>query len=207
MKSYESIGHDILSGHCYCFDKLDGSNVRAEWNPKKGFHKFGTRTQLIDENSDPRFTPAIPLMKEQEDVIGRILKDTFRAEEATCFFEFYGPNSFAGVHKETDPKKTTLIDVSIYKKGLINPGEFIKEFLEKGIETASLLHTGNLTELFIESVRDGSLKGMTFEGVVAKQNRAKTHHPPKMTKIKSREWIKRVKELYQNDPKLLKELL
>ena len=46
MKQYPSIPGlkelEKLKGRkIYVFDKIDGSNIRAEWNPKKGFYKFG----------------------------------------------------------------------------------------------------------------------------------------------------------------------
>ncbi len=37
---------------CIAFDKLDGSNFRAKYTQKKGFHVYGTRTQSIDETSE-----------------------------------------------------------------------------------------------------------------------------------------------------------
>lgn len=205
MKTYESIGKEILSGNSYVFDKLDGNNVRAEWTPKKGFWKFGSRTQLIDE-SDERFGKSILLMKEKEEENSRILKDIYKnPQEATFFFEFHGPNSFAGVHLKDDPIKVTLIDVAIYKNGLVMPGDFIKYFVPK-TDCAPLLYVGNVTQNVVESVRNRTLAGMTFEGVVCKQNRAKTHHPNRMFKIKSNDWIAKVKSLY-TDEKILKELL
>lgn len=48
MKAYPSITTKIdFSKSFHLFDKLDGSNIRAEWSPKKGFYKFGSRTQLL----------------------------------------------------------------------------------------------------------------------------------------------------------------
>lgn len=50
MKSYPSISKNpLLNKEVYLFDKLDGSNIRAEWGSKQGFHKFGSLTKLIDE--------------------------------------------------------------------------------------------------------------------------------------------------------------
>lgn len=204
MKSYQSIDGTIISGSIFAFDKLDGSNVRAEWHPKKGFWKFGTRTQLIDEK-DKIFGESVLLMKEKEDEIGKILKDRYNPKEATCFFEFFGPNSFAGVHLSDDKKQVVLIDVSIYKQGLIQPRDFVKEFIPS-TSCAKLLYTGNANNEFIKSVKERTLDGMTFEGVVCKQNRVKIHHPPVMFKIKSIDWIKKVKSLYTDEAKL-KELL
>jgi hypothetical protein len=43
MKTYPSISRDIVGQPIYAFDKLDGSNIRAEWSKKNGFHKFGSR--------------------------------------------------------------------------------------------------------------------------------------------------------------------
>ena len=54
MKTYPSIDRIIRNDiHIYSFDKLDGNNIRAEWTSKRGFYKFGSRTQLIDENTKP----------------------------------------------------------------------------------------------------------------------------------------------------------
>jgi len=45
MKSYPSIPGKHTNGiPLTVFDKLDGSNIRAEWSKKRGFYKFGTRT-------------------------------------------------------------------------------------------------------------------------------------------------------------------
>ena len=57
-------------GHkCYAFYKYDGSNLRFEWSPKKGWNKFGSRTQMIDRNH-PTFGKGIDLfMDEMGDII------------------------------------------------------------------------------------------------------------------------------------------
>jgi hypothetical protein len=40
MKEYPSIDREIRFGEpIYAFDKLDGSNIRAEWNKKRKFWK------------------------------------------------------------------------------------------------------------------------------------------------------------------------
>lgn len=36
--------------HCIAFDKLDGSNLRFEWNKKQGWYKFGTRNRMFDRS-------------------------------------------------------------------------------------------------------------------------------------------------------------
>lgn len=44
------------------FDKIDDSNLHFEWNRKRGWHKFGTRTRLFNE-ADWQFGRAIPLFQ------------------------------------------------------------------------------------------------------------------------------------------------
>jgi hypothetical protein len=204
MKQYPSIGKEISTGPVYVFDKLDGSNMRAEWTPKKGFWKFGSRTQLVD-NSSPLGARAIPLMKAQEDQISSILRG-MKVEEATCFFEFYGPSSFAGVHNWDETGfQATLFDVTLFKKGFMSPQEFVKAFSGK-VPIPSLLHIGNVTKDLEESIRNSTLPGMTFEGVVCKGDPLKKGYPPHMFKIKSQAWIDRVKKMY-TDPVVLEKLL
>ena len=38
--------------YCLAFDKIDGSNVRFQWNRKRGFYKFGT---IVIKTSNGRF--------------------------------------------------------------------------------------------------------------------------------------------------------
>jgi len=205
MKQYPSISREISSaGSYHVFDKLDGSNMRAEWTPKKGFWKFGSRTQLVDISS-PLGAKSIPLMQAQEDQIGSILRD-MRVEEATCYFEFYGPSSFAGVHNwDEEGFQVTLFDVALFKKGFMSPKEFVKAFSGK-VPTPSLLYVGSVTKELEERVRNGTLPGMTFEGVVCKGAPLKKGYPPHMFKIKSQAWIDRVKTKY-TDPVELEMLL
>lgn len=205
MKQYQTIGREVVKGQPFwAFDKLDGSNVRVEWNPKRGFWKFGSRTQLIDETG-PLGARAIPLMKAREDRIGSFLRAS-RAQEATCFFEFHGPNSFAGVHQwDEEGFQVDLIDVSLFKQGLMSPGAFVKAFAGI-VPIPNLVHHGNITDSLIQEVWNGTLPGVTFEGVVCKGAPLKNGYPPHMFKIKSKAWIDKVKSLYK-DPKQLEALL
>ena len=48
MKEYPSIPKDVRTDvNIYAFDKLDGSNIRAEWSKKQKFYKFGSKTRLL----------------------------------------------------------------------------------------------------------------------------------------------------------------
>lgn len=166
MKPYPSIPRwSQASGtSVYVFDKLDGSNVRAEFNRKGSITKFGKREGLLDDQT--------PFLREAESLIadkygeqlGKIVRDN-RWERTTCYFEFYGPNSFAGTHYDEE-HTVTLFDVATFKNGFLEPREFLKLFGH--MDYAKLLHHGNFTHELAEAISERTLDGMTFEGVIAK---------------------------------------
>ena len=204
MKSYPSIDRDPRQDvHIYAFDKLDGSNIRAEWNPKKGFYKFGSRNQLIDDTHKP-LGRAIPLIKEKyEEDLTMVFKEQ-KWREVVCFFEFFGPNSFAGYHDLDDTHSVVLFDVDVYKNGLLEPRQFIKLFGH--LDTPKVLYEGKANATFYEKVRTSNLNEMTFEGVVCKGANDKKTHMPIMFKIKSRAWLDRLKQHCGKDDKLFEKL-
>lgn len=112
MKTYWEIPgpSKMPQSACIAFDKLDGSNLRFEWNRKRGWNKFGTRRRLMDE-TDPEYGSAIQLFQETlAEGIEKVLKDekAYRGvERVTAFAEFYGPSSFAGWHDWNEPKQLT----------------------------------------------------------------------------------------------------
>ena len=204
MKSYSSIGGDIVKGvPYYATQKFDGSGLRGAYSKKKGFHLFGSRTQLIDETNP--LGKGIGLFKAKYE---QKLIDIFKANQITdavCFYEFFGPSSFAGVHDFAEVgHDVVLFDINVHKKGMLHPKEFYK--LMRDVPVAEVLYHGNITEDFIESVRNSTLEGMPFEGVVCKGSPLKNGYPPHFCKLKSDAWIAKVKSLYF-DPDKLKELL
>jgi len=204
MKSYPSITKDVRQDiYIYAFDKLDGSNIRAEWNSKRGFYKFGTRTQLMDEKSMP-FGRAIPLIKEkfEEDLTAVFKERDWR--DALCFFEYHGPSSFAGYHNFEEDMTVTLIDVNPYKEGILPPTEFIKYFGH--LDTAKVLYEGHVSTELFDKVKQSTLKGMTFEGVVCKGANDKKTKMPIMFKIKSQAWLDKLKEYCKGDEALFNKL-
>lgn len=132
MKSYPSIPPitDFAQTNLHPYhtwDKLDGSNLRFEWSKKKGWYKYGTRTRLFD-NSDPIFGCAIELWATKHaDPIANIAKDS-KWESIVAFAEFHGPRSIAGSHRLEDSKELSLFDVSVYKRGMLPPEEFLRLF-------------------------------------------------------------------------------
>lgn len=203
MKEYPSIQGEIVGQPIYAFDKLDGSNVRAEWSKKRGFYKFGKRHGLVDE-TDPLLGEAKGLILESySESLSRIFSKN-RWQTAVGFFEFSGPNSFAGNHAD-EPHEVVLFDVSAEKKGLLDPRDFLKLFQDQ-VKTAALLYHGNPNSILEDAVRSGQLEGMTFEGVVCK-GKFVSPGRPLMFKIKNRAWIDKVKGLYADKPDLLAQLL
>ncbi len=201
MKSYPSISKDLRNGKAiYAFDKLDGSNIRAEWSSKNGFYKFGTKNQLIDEKT-PIFGEAVTLIKNK---YARDLEEIFKKERQTnvvAFFEFFGINSFAGNHAD-EPHDVVLIDISFHKKGILPPADFIKLF--KNVEIPKVLYQGTMNKTFENMVKNGELENMTFEGVVCKIQES---HPSRLFfKIKNKAWIKKLKTFCKEDAKLFEKL-
>lgn len=201
MESYPSIQKNILHVPIYAYDKLDGSNIRAEWTRKSGFSKFGTRTRLLGADEEP-LGEAIGLFNEKyaDDLAKIFVKQ--RWEKATAFFEFHGPNSFAGFH-EDEEHDVTLFDIHVFKKGLMEAKDFNKAFAS--VETAPILYHGNPTAQFVEDVRSGTLEGMTFEGVVCKGGLDKKRRPIAF-KIKNQAWLDRLKNKCGNDEKMFERL-
>lgn len=203
MKFYPSITKDVKQeAYIYAFDKLDGSNIRAEWNSKKGFYKFGTRNQLMDEKSKP-FGAAIPIIRDKfESDIAMVCKEQ-GWRDALFFFEFYGPSSFAGFHNFEEPMTCTLIDVNPYKQGILEPTKFLKYF--KHLDIAKVLYEGHVTTELFDKVKQSTLSNMTFEGVVCKGS-YETPGMPLMFKIKSQAWLDKLKVYCKGDMSLFEKL-
>lgn len=199
MKSYPSFKNmpDLDDQTLYVWDKLDGSNVRAEWTPKNGFYKFGTKHRLMNQD-EPVYGEAIALIQAQEEALSKIFREE-RWTNVVCFFEFYGKNSFAGCHIE-EPHQVTLIDVNVLNKGILKSNEFYKIFKRSGLIPA-VVHRGRVGKEFIQQIRLGQVEGVTFEGVVCKS--AATGH---MFKLKSQAWLDKLKDLCNGDQNLFKEL-
>ena len=175
------------------FEKLDGSNIRAEYSQKRGFYKFGTRNWMIDRNSTP-FGFAIDLfLNKYEKPLTEIFKSkTYRNTLSfVCFAELYGEKSEFGQHEfDNDSFDITLFDISEYKKGLIPPRQFINDFRQIGIP--KIIYDGNLNSNFVVEVKTNvyDLK----EGVVCKgQTLRKPPHNLYYCKIKTNEWFERLR--------------
>jgi hypothetical protein len=206
MKSYPSIDKTIQSKlDIIAFDKLDGSNIRAEWSPKRGFYKFGSRKCLIDERH-PNLGKAVLLIKLQATKLEKVFKKQKWQKNVVCFFEFWGPNSMFGQHRKKDEHQITLFDVSLYKQGLLAPREFIKLFGH--LDIPKVLYEGRANKTLVDAVKNSTLDGMTLEGIVCKApnpNKKKTSQPV-MFKIKSLAWLEKLREFCAGNEALFKQL-
>ena len=206
MKKYPSVNTKInFDVDVIGFNKIDGSNIRAFWkSSEKQFTEFGTRT--------------LPLKKEHKYLGGAVdmIRTKYEKEltkvflekkytEVTAFFEFYGKNSFAGRHNINDVKEIVLIDLMIYKKGLIHPAEFVRDYKRVGIP--AILFKGKLNEPVVAQIKNGNLAGMSAEGVVFKGRGGKKGNYPIVFKVKSKQWIDKLKELCGDDEEMFKKLL
>lgn len=207
MKEYLSIPgwkNSVLGLPCLAFNKLDGSNMRMEWSKKNGFYKYGTRHCLLDR-SHSEFGEVIPLFENTLlDKLNKFFLETYpkkfhKIEGATVFCEFWGENSFAGLHDKNDKKNLTIIDIAIHKKGIILPRDFIK--LLDGFPIPDVVYEGNFNKELILNIRENG-KG---EGIVAKginPNAKKEQHSLWMTKVKTNEWINKLRGLALNNSQL-----
>jgi len=181
---------------CVAFRKYDGSNIRTEWNRKNGFYKYGSRNVLLGRDH-PDLGEAIPLF---EKTLAGPLSETLQNnrnlqsfDSAVVFMEFFGPNSFAGIHVAGEPKNLVIIDVNLHKRGIVIPRDFVKVFGHLPI--AEVVYEGNFNQEFIQAVKNGSV--LTGEGVVAKGVKPGTKNPVHglwMSKVKTSAWLQELKK-------------
>ena len=214
MKSYPSINGCSKAPHspCVAFYKYDGSNLRFEWSKQRGFHKFGTRRRLFDE-SDPEYGKSIQLFQDKyaDKITAALLKDKKygrQLDRYVAFCEYFGPSSFAGQHKFEENMDIVLFDIAIHNKGFLTPREFID--VTENIDAAQVVYDGNLNAEFIQKVKTNSLDVKLNEGVVVKgiHPRAKNpNHAIWMVKIKTKEWMDKLKDYSLHNPSLMEELV
>ena len=218
MKQYHSIEYwnkGVMGTNVFAFDKLDGSNLRFEWTQKDskknsnyGFTKFGTRKQIIGPD-DEQWGEGIHIFMDKYatelDRIFRSNKQFRNSKKITSFAEFYGENSFAGWHdpEEKGNMQLTLFDVDV-QKGYIKPRDFVKMFSHLGIP--DIVFEGQYNKSLVEDVKNNVYE--LKEGVVVKGimlTKRKGIENVFMTKIKTTEWLQKVKGIFGED-KLLEEL-
>ena len=188
--------------NCIAFDKLDGSNVRFKWTQKQGFSLCGSRTQLIDE-THPHLGEAVTIFNRdyKYTLDGFFRKDKiFRNERQIIVYgELFGKQSFAGIHVGGDPKEVVIFDVLVGHKNwwFVNPKDFVKTFGGL-VKIPKIIYEGNLNDQFIKDVRENKFE--LNEGVVCKGVTKNGAYRGKvwMAKIKTNDYLDKIKEKYQD---------
>jgi len=206
METYNSIpkwSEDYFGKYIFAFDKVDGSNFRAEWNRKlskksnftNGFRRFGTRQDRIKSLKDPYYEGVEIFKNKFSEPLNKMFLEnkTFRhIDTITVFGEFFGPKSFAGMHDWSEKHDIKIFDVFFEKKGFLSPSEFLKAF-EK-LDICKLSFAGIFSENYLGLVEKNVLN--LQEGVVCK---GVENQEVFMFKIKTLKWLQKVKDLYGND--------
>jgi hypothetical protein len=192
--SISGLSHVPFGEPCLAFHKYDGSCLRFFWDRTKGWHRFGTRYRWFDANN-PGFGSAVGLFhKHYADGIVRVLrshKEYRNVTELVAFCEFFGPSTFAGLHREDEPKEIVLFDVYLPDRELILPKDFVAHFGH--LRIPEVVYQGPFTREFIDDVRAG--KYPVKEGVVAKgaierrRRKGKVEHKLWMAKVKTATWL------------------
>ena len=181
---------------CVAFNKLDGSNIRVKYTHKKGFNLFGSRTQMFDKGH-PFLGDAVDIFyRKYEDKLVDLIEENFPNErEVIAFLEFFGPNSFAGYHVKEDPKDLVLFDILVGHKNrkFLMPKDFVELTTSVQAEIPSIIYEGNLSDQFIQDVRDGKynvVEGVVCKGVI----RTGAHRGGMwMAKVKTQTYLDRLK--------------
>lgn len=182
------------------FEKLDGSNFRAKWTRKSGFKLFGTRTQLVDENTE-YWGQIVTLFKETiADELNGYFSSKLKADKLIVFGEYYGPNSFAGRHVDEDFHKIIPFDIYDEKiKSFMPPEKFYNE-LGAIVNIPKVLETEiTLDDELIQSVRLGNYD--VTEGVICKgldRDGSFSGGVP-MYKIKTTAYLQKLKETFNHE--------
>lgn len=189
--------------NCVAFEKYDGSNIRVKYTKKQGFSLFGSRTQMFNKGH-PFLGAAVDIFysKYEDKLVDLIEEEWPNEREVIAFLEFFGPNSFAGWHDKDDPKDLILFDLIIGHKNrkFLLPREFVKLAGKVQAEIPKILYEGNLSNQFIQDVRDGkydqeSCRCKVFEGVVCKGTQKTGTHRGHMwmAKIKTQKYLDLIK--------------
>ena len=194
---------DAPLSHCVAFEKYDGTNLHWVWDADLGWYGFGTRRDRfdLDDSGIAAFAAAhvgledAPMIFLQE--LAEPLTDVLRehnyydSTEIIAFSEFIGPNSFAGRHRDDDPKQLVLFDIET-SAGFLHPETFIDHFSDLPI--ARVVYRGKLTGKFTHDVREGHYD--VAEGVVCKGGDEESIW---MVKIKTNAYMERLKEAFASD--------
>ncbi|ERN41089.1 hypothetical protein KR51_00023490 [Rubidibacter lacunae KORDI 51-2] len=189
---------------CIAFEKYDGTNLHWVWERELGWYAFGMRRNRydLDASGIKEFHAAHPGYPDAVEIFERdfahplaqmfLSHPTYVAPEILVFTEYFGPSSFAGLHKEAEPKRLVLFDVAV-GDAIVPPAQFIDDFSHLNI--ARVVYRGKLTGKFVDDVREGRYD--VVEGVVCKGG--STPDTLWMLKIKTHAYMTKLKEAFQEN--------
>ena len=194
---------DAPLAHCVAFEKYDGTNLHWDWDRDLGWHSFGTRRDAFDLDTSgiKAFVREHSHLRESADLflatLAKLIEPLFRThpeyqdyQSFKVFTEFLGPNSFAGLHVDRDPKELRLFDVWVEPWGFLGPVQFVRDFGD--FSSARMVYRGRFTGKFAEDVRQG--KYGVKEGVVCKGGTDGSDLW--MAKIKTNAYLQRLQEAF-----------
>jgi hypothetical protein len=190
-------------GPCLAFEKYDGTNLHWDWDRDFGWHAFGTRRDQFNLTSEGvrLFRQAHEHLTGCDEVFVATLADgldrVFRDNDhyrpfgaLKVFTEFFGPGSFAGLHRAGEPKRLVAFDVWAEGFGMVGPRQLVADFGH--LPVARVVYEGRLTGRFAEDVRRGRYG--VGEGVVCKGG---SGGPDLwMVKIKTYAYMERLKSAF-----------
>jgi hypothetical protein len=161
---------------------------------------------MIDETSEP-FGFVMELFKTKYE---KGLTDLFKSKDYrnilsfVCFAELLGTKSSFGQHEfGNDIFDITLFDVSQYKKGFVQPKQFVNDFGSLGIP--KIVYEGNLNKELVQRVKTnefGLSEGVICKGVTQTKKGADNIY---QCKIKTDDWFDRLRakspQLYEEEIK------
>ena len=205
MLHYPKIPDSRQAGHgrCVVFEKYDGTNLHWDWERDFGWHSFGTRRDAFNLTAQgiADFQAKHDHLTETVTIFETTLADgcaeVFNTHPAyqmhprfKIFAEFLGAHSFAGLHKNEDPKELRLFDVEAEGFGLLGPQQFVRDFGHLPI--ARVLYQGKFTGALVEDVRRGRYN--VAEGVICKGGSGGSDLW--MVKIKTAAYLERLKQAF-----------
>ena len=131
--------------------------------------------------------------------LSKFFRDEYRNNhrEIYVFGEFYGANSFAGRHDESDNYQIKIFDILVGHKNrkLIKPQDFVKT-IAKIVDTPDVVYSGNLNDQFIKDVREGRYD--VNEGVICKgtEPTGAAFGGIWQCKIKTQKYLNKLQEVY-----------
>jgi hypothetical protein len=199
-----------LSQPCVAFEKYDGSNLYFAWEQGKGWTEFGTRRFRITPDHE-LFGHAWELFnaKYAKGIVGvmRQYRDYRNTKRLIAFCEYFGPNTFAGLHHPGDEMELKLFDIYLPDADFVSPVDFSTHFGQ--LDIAPVIYQGAFNWQFVLDVYNG--KYPVREGAVAKGRMVKrrrkgvNEYEVWMAKFKTKAYLEALQQRAGANPDLQRE--